>query len=103
MTSSSCGGRPLEERARLLLERTLGADFHSVVVHEAPGLASLGVRACASGEHLYFAPGLYAPETDEGLALIAHELVHVLQQRAGRVRGGVNTDPALEQERGRGR
>jgi hypothetical protein len=35
----------------------------------------------------------------EGLALIGHELAHVLQQRAGRVPGGgVNEDPALEAE-----
>lgn len=31
------------------------------------------------GRDIYFAPGKYDPTTKEGLALIAHELVHVQQ------------------------
>jgi hypothetical protein len=47
---------------------------------------ALGTRAFAFGRHLFFAPGTYAPSTDTGRTLIAHELAHVAQQPAGDVR-----------------
>jgi len=35
------------------------------------------------GRDIVFAPGRYAPNTTEGLSLIAHELAHVVQQGSG--------------------
>ena len=53
---------------------------------------------------LYFAPGQYNPQTSQGQQLLGHELTHVVQQRAGRVRNPLGSgvavvqDPALEAE-----
>jgi hypothetical protein len=53
---------------------------------------------------MHFAPGYYSPHTPQGQRLLAHELAHVLQQRAGRVRNpfgqgvAVVQDAALEAE-----
>jgi hypothetical protein len=56
------------------------------------------------GTDLYFAPGQYNPQTIQGERLLGHELTHVVQQRAGRVRNPMGSgvavvhDPALEAE-----
>jgi hypothetical protein len=56
------------------------------------------------GETLYFAPGRYESTTRQGMALLGHELTHVVQQRSGRVvnpygRGiAIVQDPELEAE-----
>src|SRR5690606_37041495 len=44
-----------------------------------------GARAVTVGEHIAFRDGLYQPDTSDGRMLIAHELTHVLQQRASGV------------------
>jgi hypothetical protein len=51
----------------------------------------IGALAFTHGHDIYFAPGQYQPDTLQGRQLIAHELSHVIQQRAGRV-----PSPALE-------
>jgi Domain of unknown function (DUF4157) len=40
-------------------------------------------RAIARGVHIYLRPGAYNPMQPAGLALLAHELVHVGQYRLG--------------------
>ena len=65
---------------------------------------STGALAFTSGEQLHFAPGLYDPASREGVALLGHELTHVVQQREGRVANpyghgvAIVQDPALEDE-----
>jgi hypothetical protein len=77
------------------------ADVRVHVGHEAP---SIGALAFTHGTDLYFAPGQYNPQSTPGQQLLGHELTHVLQQRAGRVRNplgvgiAVVQDPALEAE-----
>lgn len=96
-------GAPLSPTARQKLEAAFGADFSAVRVHE-DGLAEAhGAKAYAEGTELHFAPGHYDPDSEAGLALIGHELAHVVQQSQGRVtggqgKGGVNADPGLEAE-----
>jgi hypothetical protein len=86
------------------MESAFGREFSSVRVHESRAVSEAGATAYASGERIGFAPGSYRPETPGGRHLIAHELAHVVQQRAGRVgtpqyRGRVVTDDsALERE-----
>ena len=100
------GGAPLADELRTSVEEQLGADFSAVRVHSStPVLDTIGALAVTRGEHIYFAPGRYAPESESGRSLLSHELTHVLQQRAGRVRPTtsvqglpVNDDPSLEQE-----
>lgn len=55
-------------------------------VHDDPsaqGLArSLSARAFTVGNDIFFDRGEYAPTTDAGRRLLAHELTHVVQQRS---------------------
>jgi hypothetical protein len=64
-----------------------GYSFDQVRVHtdlEAANSArALRAPAYTAGQDIVFGSGEYAPETDEGDRLLAHELAHVLQQAAG--------------------
>ena len=99
-------GAPLPSSTRAAMEHVLGGDFSAVRVHEGSHVAKLSALAYAQGEAIHFAPGRYQPGTPDGDRLVAHELVHVAQQRAGRVRGAephgatapVVDDPQLEAE-----
>jgi hypothetical protein len=79
-------GQPLEPATRALFEERLGLGLGGVRIHQgaAANVAAQSIRAAAftSGEDIVFAAGLYRPETGSGRRLIAHELVHVAQQRA---------------------
>lgn len=95
----------LAPRAVVQASAALGHDFSNVGMHEDGQADALGTRAFARGDDVHFARGAYQPDTQDGAALIGHELAHVAQQREGRVpvqgqRGGVavNVDPALEAE-----
>jgi hypothetical protein len=65
-------------------EPRFGYDFSNVRVHSNPesdklnqGLQS---HACTTGHDIFFRQGEYAPGNQQGLELLAHELVHVIQQ-----------------------
>ena len=100
----SGGGRALPEAVQKKMESFFGADFSDVRVHVGPEASSIGALAFTYGSNLYFAPGQYEPNTPHGQRLLGHELTHVLQQRAGRVRNpfgagvAVVQDPGLEAE-----
>lgn len=102
-------GRPLHAPLRRSIESTLGHDLSSVRVHEGSEAESVGAQAFTQGDHIHFAPGTYSPESSEGRKLLGHELIHVIQQRQGRVRANgqvagraLNDDPSLEREADRG-
>ncbi|MEO6527535.1 MAG: DUF4157 domain-containing protein [Gemmatimonadaceae bacterium] len=87
--SSPSNGAPLAPSTEQQLGATLGHDFSSVRIHhdaEADELTrELDARALTSGAHIYFRGGAYAPETSEGLRVLAHEATHVVQQGHGDV------------------
>jgi hypothetical protein len=64
-----------------------GHDFSQVRVHTDARAAtvaqSLDALAFTVGDDIAFAPGQYRPGSDEGRALLAHELTHTLQQTGG--------------------
>jgi hypothetical protein len=97
-------GRPLEPWIRQAMEGCFEQDFSAVRIHEGPAAQSMGALAVTSGDELHFAPGLYDLTSREGVALLGHELTHVVQQREGRVvnrfgRGvAIVQDPAFEAE-----
>ncbi len=97
-------GRPLEPRIRQTMEAFFQADFSGVRVHEGPTARAIGALAFTLGEDLHFAPGLYDPRSRDGVALLGHELTHVVQQRDGRVTNpygygvAIVQDPVLERE-----
>ncbi len=78
-------GQPLDEGVRRRLEPHFGRSFDRVRVHSDPQAAesarSVQALAYTVGEHVVFGEGRYAPGTDAGQRLIAHELAHTLQQR----------------------
>jgi hypothetical protein len=80
------GGRPLSSRERAELEPLVGHDLASVRLHAdgraAQLAASVRARAFTVGEDVVFARGALRPDTSAGRRLLAHELVHVRQQRA---------------------
>ncbi|WP_369255316.1 eCIS core domain-containing protein [Geodermatophilus amargosae] len=78
------GGQPLPGEQQAYFGTRLGADLNSVRVHadgEAAELADrMGARAFTVGTDIYFGEGAYHPDDPAGRRLIAHELVHTLQQ-----------------------
>lgn len=78
-------GRPLDAFTRQQLESRFDRDFSAVRVHtDARAAASarqLGAKAYTVGRDVVFGAGRYAPGTEAGRHLIAHELAHVAQQR----------------------
>jgi hypothetical protein len=74
-------GQPLPAAERAFFEPRLGRDLAGVRVHrDAPAAPGLGARAFTLDREIAFAPGEWRPGTVEGRRLLAHELVHVLQQ-----------------------
>ncbi|WP_208752586.1 eCIS core domain-containing protein [Corallococcus carmarthensis] len=88
-------GAPLPARLRTRMEAFWGQDLSQVRIHVHPGLS---VAAVTVGSDIWFAPGQYDPVSRRGLQLLAHELTHVLQQRAGRVRPPPGLQSAIVQE-----
>lgn len=77
-------GKPLPTALLSFMEPRFNADFSAVRVHtgaQAQDLArSVNAKAFTVGHNVVFGAGHYAPETEEGKHLLAHELTHVLQQ-----------------------
>jgi hypothetical protein len=80
-------GQALPAPVRDWFEPRLGADLSSVRLHLGPSAdaaaRSVGAQAFAAGEHVGFADKAFRPAEASGRRLIAHELAHVLQVRAG--------------------
>jgi hypothetical protein len=77
-------GRPLDTLVRNDMEQRFGHDFSRVRLH-TDMLANASARATNAhaytvGHDIVFGTGRFAPDTAEGIKLIAHELVHVVQQ-----------------------
>lgn len=76
-------GKPLPGNVRDRFESQLGADLKGVRLHTGArageGAASLGAKAFTIGSDVVFGDGAFTLETIKGLQLLAHELVHVVQ------------------------
>jgi len=87
-------GTPLPAAERRFFEARLGRDFSAVRLHsDNTGAVTIGARAFTLGRQVAFAPGEWRPGTVEGRRLLAHELVHVVQQDAAAERA-VRRQPA---------
>ena len=77
-------GQPLDAPTRAFMEPRFGHDFSHVRVHadERAGDSAHAVNALAYtvGHHLVFGASQYSPTTPSGRRLLAHELVHSVQQ-----------------------
>jgi hypothetical protein len=92
------GGMSLPREVQTKLESALGTSFSDVRVHVGSEAASIGAIAFTWGTDIHFAPGQYNPHTQQGQMLLAHELVHVVQQRAGRVKNPFGNGVAVVQD-----
>jgi hypothetical protein len=95
-------GTSIPRHLRLALETVLDCDLSTVRLRVEPRLTRIGAYACAQGEDVALAPAVYTLAPPARVAVLGHELAHVLQQRAGRVQSGADgplvTDPRLERE-----
>jgi hypothetical protein len=101
-------GQPLDASTRGFMESRFGHDFSRVRVHSdaaaAASAAAVNALAYTVGGHVVLGAGMYTPGTQEGRALLAHELTHVLQQPAGTPAGPLaigEADDSFEREAAR--
>lgn len=77
-------GRPLATSALEFLEPRFGHPLRDVRVHNdtraAAAAQSLQATAFTCGRSIVFGANQYAPDTNAGRRLLAHELAHVIQQ-----------------------
>ena len=82
-------GRPLDPATRVDMEARLGSDLSHARLHDdvaaQHSAREIGAHAYTLGPHIAFGAGRLNPRSSEGRQLLAHELVHVLQQSAGTV------------------
>ena len=79
-------GRPFEPALQQDMEQRFGYDFSKARVHSGAAAEQsareVNANAYTVGHHIVFGAGRFAPATQEGRRLIAHELAHVVQQSA---------------------
>ena len=85
IASTRGSGSPLPKSVQHEMGSKMGADFSGVRVHTDNNAVQLshdlGARAFTVGNNVYFNRGEYSPASGEGKSLIAHELVHTVQQQ----------------------
>lgn len=78
------GGQPLDPATRSFMESRFGEDFSQVRVHTgaraAESARAVDAAAYTVGRDVVFGAGHYVPKRSDGRQLLAHELVHVVQQ-----------------------
>jgi hypothetical protein len=79
------GGEPLPEQVRAVVEPRLAHDFHDVRIHRNSAAHTvaddLQARALTVGNHIIFNDGQYRADDAVNSRLLAHELVHTVQQK----------------------
>jgi hypothetical protein len=80
-------GQPMDSATRSFFEPRFGYGFGDVRFHTgaraAEAAQALGAKAFTIGRNVVFGADLYQPGTSAGKRLLAHELVHVVQQQRG--------------------
>ena len=97
-------GTPLDSSSRAFMESRFGRDFSGVRVHTdakaAASAESVDAHAYTVGKDIAFGAGQFAPQSETGRKLLAHELTHVVQQSTGSPNGPLTIAPAVSaQER----
>jgi outer membrane protein OmpA-like peptidoglycan-associated protein len=79
-------GQPLDGATRAFMEPRFGHDFSKIRVHTdsraAESARAVNAFAYSVGSDVVFGAGRHEPATPAGRELLAHELTHVVQQRA---------------------
>ena len=83
--SAAAPGRPLRPGQRQAMESFLDDDFGDVQIHADSAAdaaaAAIDADAFTAGRDIFFATGKADFDTEDGLALLSHELTHVRQGR----------------------
>ena len=86
-------GKSMDKSTRYFMENRMVYDFSNVKIHTGQNAArsaqSINALAYTSGHNIVFNEGQYAPTTDSGKRLLAHELTHVIQQTGSQRNPGV--------------
>jgi hypothetical protein len=92
----SSPGQPLDTATRSLMEPRFGHVFSGVRIHTdtkaAEAAQTINALAFTVGRDVAFGAGQYVPGTSTGQRLLAHELTHVIQQRAAPCTARVSAD-----------
>jgi hypothetical protein len=84
IASSRSSGQPLQSGIRSEMEKGFNADFGGVRVHSGHHATqmtrSMGAKAFAYGNDIYFNQAHSNTNSREGKKLLAHELTHTIQQ-----------------------
>jgi hypothetical protein len=87
INSSRAGGNRMSENTLSFMESRFNTDFSGVKIHTDSNAVQmsreLNAQAFTVGSDIYFNSGKYAPESDSGRHLLAHELTHTVQQGGG--------------------
>jgi hypothetical protein len=105
-------GQPLNVETRAFMEPRFGHDFGAVRIHAdaraAESARAVNALAYTVGRDVVFGTGRYAPSTEVGQRLLAHELAHTVQQQPIGATGAVQAfseidgpDAPLEREANR--
>ena len=82
-------GAQLDAGLQEQMAKVLGYDLSGVRIHTGPEADDLSRQFMATaftvGADIFFSQGSYDPGSRRGRTLIAHELIHVVQQNGGRV------------------
>jgi predicted transcriptional regulator len=93
-------GQLLDRNTRSFMEQRFGYDFSQVQIHTdseaAASAQNINAKAYTFGQNIVFGEGQYVPSTTEGQKLLAHELVHVVQQKG-------NNNPRLQRQTAAGK
>ncbi|WP_052200190.1 DUF4157 domain-containing protein [Terriglobus sp. TAA 43] len=95
---------PLDPVSRSFFERRLGLDLGHVRIHvddvASDSAHAVSALAYTVDRHIVFARGQYDPRSEAGRKLLAHELIHVVQQTGGSMFSGAGRghELMLEQE-----
>ncbi len=91
-------GEPLDSTTQSFMADRFGYDFSNVKIHgntlAAKSANAINALAYTSGNRIVFNEGQYAPNTDTGKKLLAHELTHVVQQNSNQVQQ-IQRQPAV--------
>ncbi len=94
----SATGEALPKRSQTFFSRRLGYDFQDVKIHRdekaSQSARQVNAKAYTVGKNIVFNSGKYNPDSREGKELLAHELVHVMQNDAKHGRDVLNRVPA---------
>ena len=85
LSNTRGGGQAMPSETRGFMESRFGRNFSQVRIHTGGSAANMNqdiqAKAFTHGSDIYFNQGEFSPNTEGGKRLLAHELVHTVQQK----------------------